>query len=681
MATSREGSTTCPRRRRTPAKHRHAASSGAVRRRDRSCLCLRVCSSNTPALRHEGESPPPARSCGQPEVHGGSASSPRYNVWMDNKWMRRGPIFWASILLMEGVFAQNPLGPWVHAIGQGDIYLAVGGNDLDPGDQPTNPVASLDVAIQRADAMLGSFPFLTGVTINVFPGTYTPSGPVSVPAFGVSIEPYRDPASSATAPVVFDQRALTPAFVGAINFDQALGVSAALTGNGSTFYSPSQLRGITILGGVNSMVRIDVAASPSLDPTDIIEVGVHQMTMTGQGTAPLQSPAIAIRNSIPLPNVYRNVIANNTISGFSVGVGIANIIESSDAIIANAIVTTAIGISVNTSGLANDIVRPRILGNFIRGQVNGSGVNLRGGSAHIVGNSIGFVGGSITLTNTPGSIVYEANFDPSIPTLVIANNILFSPGIPAIPEIDVTTFGPFPAGGTLVVDSNSVENLDALPVAPIASVVLTASPFVSPTNLHLAAASVAAVGVGNQALQAPGAAFTIGANSYPTNISMDNDGDSRVHQPAGAGVAVLHRGADQVIGDGIRLRYTTGSQPTDEANAIGAVVPDPSGQSRIAFALDLPAGSFLGMIVSGVGLAGPEFQHAVVPPWGAVALDPATAVIFVSAGPSGTSFNHTANFGDVSAFLEAETYVQALVLRSDGTGTFSNRVRVDFDRR
>jgi hypothetical protein len=560
--------------------------------------------------------------------------------------------------------------------------MASNGTDSAAGDTPNNPVASLAVALSRADAMLAASPTLTGVTINVFPGSYILTSPVSVPVFGVSIEPYRDVLAPLGTDVTLDASSLS-GFAGSIAFDHVLGIGAQSTSNLSSFYSPSSLRGVTIIGGSNTTIHIDPSQTSSptgLDPLDVIEVGLHSSTLLASG--PASTAAILITNTAGMPALYRNIVSGNTISGGAIGIRISLSSTASDVLLSNQIVTTSSGIDVNTQGTANDIVRPRILGNFIRGQFNGCGICLNGGSASILSNSIAFVGGTITPTFTPGSIVYNPNTSLPLPTLVVANNILFSPG--GVPEIDLTTFAPFP--GIIFFASNAIENVDAGAAGPN-NTLIAGSPFFSAVDLHLTAASVGLLGPGDPAFVSPGAGFLVGPTFFPTNINLDIDGDSRAHQPAGAVGAELHKGADQFVFDGLRLRYDSGAgvPTTDQANRIGAVVPDLlSGQSRVALALDVPTGAVIGMFVSGMGLAGPEFQHALVAPWGAVALDPLTASAFAFGGSSSTgpsTVRQTANYGVVfPQFLEAETYIQALILRPDGTGSFSNRLRVEFDR-
>jgi hypothetical protein len=581
----------------------------------------------------------------------------------------------AGIALAEPAHSQSPFGPWVHAVGLGDLYVAPNGNDNASGNTPANPVATLARALTRADDMLGNAPSLSGVTINMFPGVYTLTTSISVPAFGISIEPYRDPLAFASASVTLDATGLSGGSSGIIAFDRALGPLAFGTGNPSTFYSPSQLRGLAIIGGADTIISIDPTGQPTgLAAGDVIEVGIHQMAISAVGGSSA-APMIRISNQSSLPNVYRNVLHSNSLDGGAVGIGIIHSISApaSDVIMSNSIVTTFIGVDVNSQGVANDQVRPRIIGNFIRGQqTNGRGLYFSGGSAQIVSNTIAFASGAAV----SGSIVYNPNVSIPAATLVVANNILFSPGVP---EIDLTTLG---TGftGTLVFDFNAIESVDA-GATGTGNVLIGSTPFVAANDLHLAPTSISAVGFGDQTSQAPGTGFSIGGNFFPTNVNLDFDGDARVHQPAGSAGAILHKGADQVV-DGIRLRYdaSVGLALTDQANLIGAVVPDSNGVTRVALALDLPPGSLLGVLVSGIGVAGPEFQHAVVPPWGAFALDPSTATFFVTGGASSSPFLHIANYGVVyPQFLEAETYMQALVLRTDGTGSFSNRLRIDFD--
>ena len=87
--------------------------------------------------------------------------------------------------------------------------------------------------------------------------------------------------------------------------------------------------------------------------------------------------------------------------------------------------------------------------------------------------------------------------------------------------------------------------------------------------------------------------------------------------------------------------------------------------------------------MSDIGPAGPDFEQVFIAPYGTAAIQ-LSAVAFASTPPGGIVSGTVSIVGNYGVayfqFLEAETYIQCLVLRTDGTGSFSNRVRIDIDQ-
>lgn len=577
-------------------------------------------------------------------------------------------------------------GPWVHSSTELDVYVGPNSNPTPSGTSPGDPVTSLPAAIALADTLLGGSPTRTGITINVFPGTYALTQALVVPAFGISIEPYRD-VSAAPAPVRIDLSGASVGQTGHIEITKTLDTLAGQTGNPTSHYTPTELRGLEFFGSNETFIRIDPSAgTPAVASGDVVEVGIFQCKFDGTtgGTSNI-SRAIVINRDSGAAAFYQNRIIGNEINGHTQGI-LLTAVPSSDLIMHNTIATEAVGIRVNSSGQNNDQIWPRIMSNFIRGQVNGPGIYLEGGSAFIASNSVGFVTGGITLFGAPGSILYSPNTDPSPATLVVTNNILFSPAA-GIPELDLSTFGTFPrnAQDSLTDEFNDIDAAD-LGAGPTTNTGLAASPFVSTTDLHLAAvpASVADL---SRAISSASTSITVAGQTVPTSLNIDIDGDSRAHQANGDPTATMHRGADQFVSDGLRLRYSTTAPNAERADAFGNVGVDTNTfTNKVALELDLPAQtqSVWVFYVSGIGAVAPEFEQAFVPPYGLTALNIPSAVSFASTPPGGTTSGTvqvTADYGPAWATsLEAETYIQCFVLRTNGTGSFSNRLRIDIDQ-
>jgi hypothetical protein len=113
---------------------------------------------------------------------------------------------------------------------------------------------------------------------------------------------------------------------------------------------------------------------------------------------------------------------------------------------------------------------------------------------------------------------------------------------------------------------------------------------------------------------------------------------------------------------------------------VGTVLPGAGGTTSVLLDVQGPPGSFGFTFLCSTLPMGPELQHVLVPSTGSAAIDPAAAnAVVIDFGA--TPRQWTQGLGTVSpAFLEAEMYLQTLVLRADGSFSFSNRIRLDVDK-
>lgn len=589
----------------------------------------------------------------------------------------------AALLGVASTNAQAPFGPWVHdnSVTPLAIYVdGVNGNDLFPGILPVVAVQSIAQALVLADAQTAA----TGlpVTINVMPGAYVFDDPLSVPAFGVSLEAYRSPDVAG----VDLQLTSTLANRAVIEVDRPLGPQTQRAIGSARELPPSVIRGITIRNNTQGQgIEIDVS---SFDPT-IVDPGLPIAVQVV--TCAIRDCRRGIRmqtiNAAQVVPTYECEIVDNEIANCTQGIDIHAGGFASDLIRSNRIHGGMEGIFVGTQNVEPGDVRVRILSNAVFDMGDQFGIRLRDVSADVVNNTVAFVRGPAG-TPVPASIWYSGSGAGE--TLVVANNILFSPAVGGVnPEELVITPG---FAGSLTVLNNDFDATSPAAVfaASPTNVAIATPNFVSmtaPFDVHLTAASPSVVNLGDQTFVVPGAAtqFVLNGRTYLSNCALDMDLDSRTHEPRSGTGVVLHRGSDQRVGDGIRLTAPNGGLPlsASEADVIGTVVPGPSGTIDVRVQVAGPANSFQWTFLCSTMPMGNELQHVDVPGIGSFALDPAGSSSFIiwSSAITTSPASTTLALGALSpTFLEAEMYLQSLVLRPDGSFSFSNRIRFDVDQ-
>jgi hypothetical protein len=455
---------------------------------------------------------------------------------------------------------------------------------------------------------------------------------------------------------------------------------------------PSVVRGVTLTNNPSGYaIKIDPSVNATADLSfRAIEVEVTQCTMSQCARG------VMIRNQAGIEFEYRNQVVDNRIGSCSVGIDVLNSWYESDLFRSNRVIGSLTAMRFDGSSAKETMLHPRILSNTIHNAFFLVGLELNDCSARIVNNTMGFVTINSGITQPTTIRIASDAGGSAAESIVIVNNILFSPRFTIAgtltynpPEI---TIGGAPFAGQLVVESNDFDNSGPLfsPPQPFSPTnVGIADPLfvAAPGNLHLTAASLGIVGLGNQAYVVPGSTATIQLNgqSVPANCALDQDLDPRTHMQSGSLVDVLIRGSDEFIETGVRLRTaTTGANPLALADAFGNVAVDSNGNATVDLLLDLPIGSSF-LVALGAALPmGPEMQHVVVTPFGSLAIDPNApngAVVLSSTQPT-TQTPHPVKFnlGTVSpAFTEAEMYLQAMVFLPNGVTTFSNRIRLDVD--
>lgn len=579
--------------------------------------------------------------------------------------------------------SQAPYGPWVHDNSATPLAIyvdGVGGNDLFPGILPALAVQTIAQALVLADAQTAA----TGlpVTINVTPGSYVFNDPLSVPAFGVSLEAYRSPDVGAvdlqlTAPVA--NRAV-------IEIDRPLGPQAQRALGSARELPPSVIRGITLRNNtVGQGIEIDVS---SFDPAIVdpgLPIAVQVVTCAIRNCR--RGIRIQTINAVEVVATYECEIVDNEIANCTQGIDIMAVGFASDLIRSNRIHGGMEGICVGKHNVQPGGVRARILSNAIYDMGDQFGIRLQDVSADIVNNTVAFVRGPAG-TPPPASIWYAGSGVGE--TLVVVNNILFSPLVGGVnPEELAFTPG---FSGTLTVLNNDFDATSPAAVfaASPTNIAIATPNFVSmtaPYDVHLTGAAPSVVNLGDQTFVVPGAAtqFVLNGRTYRSNCALDMDLDSRTHEPRlGTGV-VLHRGSDQRVADGIRLTAPNGGLPlsASQADVIGTVVPGPTGTIDVRVQVAGPPNSFQWTFLCSTMPMGNELQHVAVPGIGSLALDPAGSSSFIIWSSAITISPATTmlSLGALSPmFLEAEMYLQSLVLRADGSFSFSNRIRFDVDQ-
>ncbi len=593
----------------------------------------------------------------------------------------------ASAIFACAANAQAPYGPWVHNAGVPmTFFVSPTGSNSNGGLDSANAFATLDHAVAQADIFLGAlFPtFASGVTINVLPGTYTLTQPLSLPAFGLSIEKYWDSAAGTVT--------ITGNVGGALfDFDHMVGPFTASTIGIPDGLPPSAVRGLRFTNNPSGpAIQIDPTVNATADELKrTVEVEINQCLMS-QCTR-----GVMIQNQGGLEVEYRNVIVSNQIGSCAVGIEAINAWYESDLFRSNRIIGAMTAMRFDGSGAKAGMLHPRVLSNTIHNSSFLVGLSLTDCSARIVNNTMGFVtvsGG----TTQPTTIRIASDGGGSTgESIVIANNILFSPAFTIAgtlsynpPEI---TIAGTPFAGSLTVVSNDFDNSGALFAPPQAfsptNIGIANAQFVAaPGDLHLTATSPSITNLGNQSFVVPGPTATITLNgvTVPANCALDLDLDPRTHMQSGGPVDVLHRGSDQFIETGVRLRTATaGTNPLRLADAFGNLKVDSAGNATVDLLLDLPVGSVFVIALGAALPMGPEMQHAVLTPLGSLAIDPNSpnGTTILSGGPTTVSPHPvTWNLGLISpAFTEAEMYLQAIVFLPNGVTTFTNRIRLDID--
>ncbi len=584
--------------------------------------------------------------------------------------------------------AQAIFGPWVHDTSVPlSFYVSPTGSPAGSGISPSSPWP-LDFAVTNADAFLaGLWPtFHSGVTINMLPGTYTLTQPLSLPAFGLSLEAYRDTSGgSVTITGNLSNAAL-------LDFDQVVGPITAATIGLPDGLPPSVVRGLTLTNNSSGYaIQIDPSRNASSDLVErTIEVQVNQCTMSQCARG------VIIRNSMGMKSEYQNLIVDNRIGSCAVGIDVQNKWYESDLFRSNRVIGSMTAMRFDGSGAKEGMLHPRILSNTIHNSSFLVGLALNDCSARIVNNTMGFVTVASGITQpTTIRVSADASGSPG-ESIVIVNNILFSPAYTIAgtlsynpPEI---TIAGTPYTGQLFVEANDFDNSGPLfsPAQPFSATnigIANAQFVAAPGNLHLTAASPSIANLGIQSFVVPGPRATIMLNghSVPANCALDQDLDPRTHMQSGGPVDVLHRGSDQFIETGVRLRTaTTGPNPLTLADPFGNVAVDSAGNASVDLLLDLPVGSVFSLVLGAGFPMGPEMQHLVITPFGSLALDPNSpngAIVLTSTQPTTQSAHpFTLNLGQVApAFTEAEVFLQAVVVLPNGVITFSNRIRLDVE--
>lgn len=626
-----------------------------------------------------------------------------------------GVMLASAFTITDAVAQQQLAGPWAHdanAVWQ-TLYVSPNGDDANQGWTSADPFETIGAAVAALDGLVAqglisaaqtpSIYGNGGVTINLAPGTYTVTTPIELPAFGVCIEAGRGGAGSQ---VVVRGSLPVPVF----SISENYGPFDALGAVGQGLLPASEIRNLTIeCPSKATGLSIDMRSAAPAPEADIA-VGVIGCDFAAMGMYPVLDLPIGIQiYSGSGQRSMRNRIVSNDFEGLFYAVDIhGGSAAHSDLIRSNQIQGCAVGVRAKAGTGRASATRPRILSNMIAGCGShnfqtvgglpfGAGVLLDKCSGQLIGNTIAYTRNSCPSLNTCGAPVgftWDGAagivvFGPSGPmngrsSLVIANNLLFNPayvrGNAAVESEEIVLEQAQGIDHLIVAnDFDGTSNLVASSDGQVGSgnVAIGDPGFQSGAlgayDLHLSAASLGIVNGGDLAFVIPGpaASFQIGQSSFDSNCALDADLDSRTARAAGAPGASVRRGADQPADTQLRAPASASVDANGNVNpAVG----------QLLLELDAPVGSTAFVFLSVAMPEGAELQHLFLPGMGSLALgtDPAG---FVTVGQLVT----TQSTSGLTIMLpippniigEAENYLQAWIIRPDGTQTLTNRLRLD----
>ncbi|TAJ18805.1 MAG: DUF1565 domain-containing protein, partial [Planctomycetota bacterium] len=464
----------------------------------------------------------------------------------------------AVAALSSPALAQQFVGNWEDPGGAGtptvEFFVSPAGSDITGTGTNANPWRTVSFAVASAAPFIGTSatpaPTPAPVSINVEPGTYdTAAGemfPISVPAFGVTIETWRPTATGNPAP--FDR----PSLVG-------------------TGFAPNR-----------PLINVDFIGTPGLPPSTIqtLEFSNSREGLRlepGVLGVPIDIPigvevrqnyfhdcfAIALRIDTAADLTARHIVEDNDFGDlvedlnaiFGWAVREASSGTSSTLYRSNRIQNYEEGIQV--LAVNKGIAAPRIFSNFI--QLAERSVTLDDCDSLVINNTIAF---ATDYTGAPALEGLTINGG----TFVVSNNILWcpiDPGSPGTPAVDLTING---AVGTLVTNTNEDIPADPAPQFVGGDAHPNAIP-TFPVDLHLTSTSPnIAAGTNAEALDPINTvrSVVVGGTIARTDISVDIDLGGRIHRSglaveAGA-VPLVEIGADEVEFTGADVVFEFGSR-------------------------------------------------------------------------------------------------------------------------
>ncbi len=577
--------------------------------------------------------------------------------------------------------------------------------------------------------ILGSVVTDIRFTINVAPGLYDANEifPLDLPANGVSLETWND------GTFLPDDRAI---------ITSAGGPAVRVAWIGEESMPASVIQGLDITGGPAILVS---PATFGTDPgTEVLSVEIRDNRIAGSRGIELETPP-GFSTQYVLENNDIGREAFEILSGVG-GVGVSEVCfkeaAASTLYRSNRIQLYERLLSIdNQSGLGKAgalTCVPRLFSNIL--QFGETLAAISNCDTFLINNTLAF---AVNLGGNPAPVGLSVTNG----SLELHNNILWSPDVTgggalqAAMPIDLILTNvvlPNPPLANIIFDQVGIPTAANSPNFVDGNVVPT--PLVIPMDLHLTPASVAAIGQGSLA-SAIDLTETVRSWMYPsvpmgietvrTDVSLDNDLDSRVHNSGVAGDAglppMVDIGGDEFrqllpfvgarpIRDG-RIEFTDrmGACPPTQ-NALGNVVPElnpvnPNQPYLVTLFLDgQPNGAFVVFITIGffeeifspaiAGLTPNDalYQNFYLPILGlgslAFDLNPGLSVsiaggLFDANGEA--IVNHRLTFGQPifdpmgnSVIDEAECYYQMATFDPAppaGRWGVSNRVKFELDQR
>ncbi len=594
-------------------------------------------------------------------------------------------------------FAFQAYGPWHDVNTPGDrnlkLYVSTGGNDAGLGSVG-DPLRTLTQALVRANAWANST--TGGVTsINVFPGTYTDnvageSFPLSVPAFGVSIETYNPAPSSAPASRA---QLFGPTAFSAPIIDVNLGA-----------YDPNAVSGLpaTVIQGLQFELAMGIQISPNLAASNLqvpcaVEIRDNLFCTVGPAPAPQAIVILVGEEETHLNVIENNVFGPTEVPTNPVDVCVTEVCNwessgTSTLLRGNSFRNAQHGYWLITpppwSGSMPTQRQPRIQSNFF--QLCHEGIALDVSQPIVVNNTFAFgkwwapfgnveaIDHGMAAAANAGTI--HNNLFWNIPYVDPTNGpttpVDYVGPLAALPADNrVTPAVPGPSNSPRFVSLSGGSGFDAHPVGSTNAA----------KDLHLLTQGLISPALDAGAAAFAGSNLTFALNGYTVRWDTSCDADQEPRQTSFFNAALI---PDQGADEATEIRLSLGT-PASFADELGNLYDLDVVAANLQLAIPLrietaaPNTTYLVALCSDFTADTPIFANALTP-WGNWRLDlgSQTTIAFGTTDSSGLGQIVVSLATAGATLIEGEVYVQAIGYTSPGSPLeydLSRRIKLEFN--